>query len=68
MPHAGHARDFLTDRFTNSLSLTRLLESAGAKPVATRPGQEDHIDLSPKNLDKSTIIALFHSASSRHDG
>lgn len=63
VPHAGHARDFLTDRFTNSLSLSRLLESSGAKPVTTRPSQEGYIDLSPENLDKSTIVALFQSDS-----
>lgn len=67
VPHAGHARDYLTDRFTNPLSLTRLLESAGAKPVATRPSEGDYIDLSPENLEKSSIIALFQPAASRHD-
>ena len=59
LPHTGHARTYLTDRFTNSLNLKDLLTTAGANVVETRPNHNDFIDLSPENLTKSSIVSLF---------
>ncbi len=60
-PYAGHARDYLNDRFTNCLNLKDLLYLAGAELVDSRPKGDDYIDLSPENLTKSSIISLFQS-------
>ncbi|MEL7498438.1 MAG: hypothetical protein AAFN77_12575 [Planctomycetota bacterium] len=59
--HTRHARHYLTDRFSTALEFWEVLECAGATVVDERPQNGEFIDLSPENLTKSSIIALFHS-------
>ena len=44
------------------LDLKRILVAAGAEVTATRP-ETNYIDLSPENLTKPDVIALFQSRS-----
>lgn len=64
-PHTQHARDYLTDRFTNCLDLKSLLVSADAVVADERPTEGDYIDLSPECLDKSSILSLFQADKKR---
>ena len=59
--HTRHARNYLTDRFTNGLNLKQLLVSAGAKLVESQPSSCDFIDLALHNLTKSSILSLFQT-------
>lgn len=58
----GHARQYLTDRFSTALDFTQALQSAGAIVVSERPDHEDYVDLSPENLTKGSIISLFQQS------
>ena len=60
--YTSQARNFLSDKFANMLDLKRILVAAGAEVTATRP-ETNYIDLSPENLTKPDLIALFQSRS-----
>lgn len=52
-----HIRKYLTDFYTNSISLEEILIRAGAKMVTTQ--EKADINLSPEVLEKDTIINLL---------
>ncbi len=53
------ARKYLVSKLVNSLDLREILTMAGAKIVDEIPEEEESINLSPKALDKTTIINLI---------
>jgi len=55
--YAQHARKYLFDFSTNSISLTEVFKQAGA--IYVEKQEEAEIDLSPENLEKDTIINLL---------
>lgn len=52
------AREYLVNRFTNSLDLREVLEMAGATITDEKPDGE-YLDLSPEALNKTTIVDLL---------
>jgi hypothetical protein len=55
--HGEQARDFLTHRFLNTISLNEVLVSAGAELVKS-VGEAD-IDLSLETIDKASLLTLI---------
>ena len=53
-----HARQYLVSSLVNSLAFRAILGMAGATVVDTRPSGA-YVDLSPEQLDKTTIINLI---------
>ena len=58
-----HARNYLVAHTSNSLNLRNMLRMAGAEVIDERVA-EDHIDLAPSALEKSTIIDFIRNQSS----
>lgn len=56
---AQHNREYMYHRFTNSISLNQMLQMAGANVVSEVPVDDKYIDLSPENLNKTTILDLL---------
>ncbi len=56
--HSVHARKFLVKSMVGSLDFKEILTNAGANVVNEKP-ENEHMDLSPENLDKTTIIDLI---------
>ena len=54
-------RKYLEHYLFSELKLSELLESAGARVVREKPEDEEYVDLSPENIDKTTIINLLTS-------
>lgn len=58
--HQGKLRRYLFDTSVNTIKLSYLLRLAGAVVVGKEPVEyDDYIDLSPNNLDKTTLLDLF---------
>jgi hypothetical protein len=56
---ATQTREYLITRCQSLVPLDVILELAGATIVHKRPEKGDYIDLSPENLDKTTILNLL---------
>lgn len=54
------SRQYLFNFYTNTISLNKVLILAGAE-IVTERGKTVDIDLSPENLEKSTIIELCYT-------
>lgn len=58
--YTEQSRKYLYDFYTKTISLNEVLELAGAE-IVTERGKTVDIDLSPENLEKSTIIKLCYT-------
>jgi hypothetical protein len=54
----ARTRQYLVDSVVNSITLEEVLRKSGAYIFREKP-EEDFIDLSPENLDKTTILNLL---------